>query len=78
MFFRSSQKKGDVCLILDVGNASLAGSLVSFVPGSVPEALYTIRLPLSVSERAHPEKLQSVLTSQLELALRTISEKEVV
>lgn len=74
MFFRSSQKKGDVCLILDIGNASLAASLVSFVPGALPEALYTIRLPLSVSDHAHPEKLQSILLSELELALRAISE----
>lgn len=74
MFFRSSQKKGDVCLVLDIGNASLAASLVSFVPGALPEALYTIRLPLSVSNHAHPEKVQSILLSELELALRAISE----
>lgn len=74
MFFRSSQKKGDVCLVLDIGNASLAGSLVSFTPGFLPEALYTVRLPLNVSDHAHPEKLQSILSSQLDLVLRAISE----
>lgn len=74
MPFRSSQHTEDVCLVLDIGNASLAVSLVLFVSGSVPEALYTIRLPLAVTEHAHPEKLQSILSSQLELALRSVVE----
>jgi len=74
MLSRSSQHTEDVCLVLDIGNASLAVSLVLFVSGSLPEALYTIRLPLAVTEHAHPEKLQSILSAELELALRSVVE----
>lgn len=75
MLFRSSDKKGDVCLVLDLGNASLAGSLTLFIPGLPPEALFTIRVPFTIGEYAHPEKLQSTLLSQLHDVLDTIHTK---
>jgi len=74
MLPRSSQHTEDVCLVLDIGNASLAVSLVLFVSGSLPEALYTLRLPLAITDHVNPEKLQVVLSSQLELALRSVVE----
>lgn len=72
MLFRSSRKKSDACLILDIGNASLAGSIVCFEEGVAPRALFTLRVPLSVSEHAHPEKLQATLLNQLHEVLNTI------
>ncbi|MHB1316412.1 MAG: hypothetical protein ACYCZW_00965 [Minisyncoccota bacterium] len=75
MFFSSSQKKGDVCLVLDIGNASLAGSLVLYKKGSVPEALYTTRVPLSAGGHSHSEKLQSILLTQIKEVLSRIHTK---
>ncbi|MEY4602366.1 MAG: hypothetical protein RL292_307 [Candidatus Parcubacteria bacterium] len=70
-----NKKTHDVCLVLDIGNASLAGSLTLFVPGLPPEALFTIRVPFTIGEHAHPEKLQSTLLSQLHDVLDTIHTK---
>ncbi len=75
MLFRSSKKKGDVCLVLDLGNASLAGSLTHFSPGLPPEALFTVRVPFVIRGHAHPEKIQTTLLSQLHEVLDTIHQK---
>ncbi len=75
MLFRSSDKKGDVCLVLDIGNASLAGSFVLFEQGKLPQALYTIRVPLSIDEHPHSEKLHIILESELEEVLHTLHTK---
>jgi len=75
MLFSLSDKKEDVCLVLDLGNASLAGSLVLFRVGLPPEALYTIRVPFVISEHAHPEKIETTLLSQLHDVLDTIHQK---
>ncbi len=77
MLFHSSHTQGDICLILDVGNASLAGSLVCLKKESLPEALATVRLPLHISMHAHPEKLQATLLSQLEEVLRILHDASV-
>ncbi|MCX6703179.1 MAG: hypothetical protein NTV02_00610 [Candidatus Zambryskibacteria bacterium] len=75
MLFRSSDKKGDVCLVLDIGNASLAASLVHFKVGESPEFLYTVRLPLRISEHAHSEKLQATLFTQLTSILEQVGKR---
>ena len=75
MLFSSSDKKGDICLVIDLGNASLAGSLTRFSPGHPPEALFTIRVPFIISGHAHPEKLETTLLSQLHEVLDTIHQK---
>jgi len=75
MLFNSSDKKGDVCLVLDLGNASIAGSLVLFKEGLPPEALFTVRVPFVIGEHAHPEKIEITLLSQLHEILDTIHQK---
>ena len=42
-------KKEEVSLLIDVGNGSCGGALVSFSPDHVPKVLYNIRLPFAVS-----------------------------
>lgn len=75
MLFSSSDKKGDVCLVLDIGNASLAVSLVCFEKGQLPRALYTIRVPLRISAHTHADKLHVTLTKELSEALSYVKEK---
>lgn len=73
--FFNNKNRSTICLILDLGNASLAGSLVRFSPGLAPEALFTIRVPFVISGHAHPEKLETTLLSQLHDVLDTIHQK---
>jgi len=73
--FNRNKNSGDVCLVLDIGNASLAVSLVCFEKGQLPRALYTIRVPLRISAHAHADKLRVTLTKELSEALSYVKEK---
>jgi len=73
--FNRNKTSGDICLVLDLGNASLAASLTQFSPGLPPEALFTIRVPFIISGHAHPEKLETTLLAQLHEALDIIHQK---
>jgi hypothetical protein len=67
------QEQTDVCVLLDIGNASVTGSLVLFTKHQKPIALHTITIPLSIGERPHAEKLETLVIQEIENVLIELS-----
>jgi hypothetical protein len=65
MSFFSSKKNPEINLILDIGNGSIGGALVLMQPGQKPEIIFTKRLPLSIPDRSHRDKLPSLVLTLL-------------
>ena len=67
------REKLDVCVLLDIGNATVTGSLIVCGKSQKPLALQTITIPLSISEHPHAEKLEYTVTTEIEKILTELS-----
>ena len=65
-----SPSPSDICIILDIGTVCVSLILVRYTKNSLPEILYSINIPFSISDQQHTEKMQADVLAGCTLAIQ--------
>ena len=71
--YRKIEKREDVCVLLDIGNGSVGGSLVFFSENNKPQIIYSVRYPLHIPEKPSSGHLLLKMTKLLEDVVASIT-----
>jgi hypothetical protein len=71
--FSWKKEKAPVSLVLDIGNASVGGALISHIPGQKPVVLFSSRVPMTLDDKPSAERLETALYTYLDNCLSYIS-----
>ncbi|MCI5108466.1 MAG: hypothetical protein MRY49_01300 [Candidatus Pacebacteria bacterium] len=67
------KKEQSISIVLDIGNASVGGSLVTFNKNQTPKILYTTRVPIPINEKVDENDLTRLMSDSLGLVFKNIS-----